>query len=141
MAVSILFSVGNRTQDKICVVCSFVRSFVWFVVRLVRRSSGSSPGTSKIFLGAIAPKKILILFSGSAETWPKTSEKRPKASENVRKASEKRPKASESVRKRPKTSENVRKRPKTSEKRPKTSENVRKRLKTSENAFRLWPSK
>ena len=54
-------------------------SFVWFVVRLVRRSSGSSPGTSKIFLGAIAPKKILILFSGSAETWPKTSEKRPES--------------------------------------------------------------
>ena len=91
-------------------------SFVWFVVRLVRRSSGLSPGTSKI-------------FSGSAETWPKSvrkaSEKRLKASENVRKASEKRPKASENVRKRPKTSE---KRPKTSEKCPKAFENVRERL-------------
>ena len=53
-------------------------SFVWFVVRLVRRSSDSSPGASKIFLGAIAPKKILNLFSGSvdAEFGAETENKR-----------------------------------------------------------------
>ena len=43
-------------------------NFVWFVVRLVRRSSGSVDlGRPKIFLGAIAPKKILNLFSGSVD--------------------------------------------------------------------------
>ena len=43
-------------------------SFVWFVVRLVRRSSGSvDPSRPKKFLGAIAPKKILNLFSGSVD--------------------------------------------------------------------------